>query len=190
MAICGVLWKVWKFIRHLIDSTWRRVRPCEELTFLGVTREGEIIPPALLGLHRIIWKMVIISLTQAEFERKPVSPNSILSMSVRRFVVRVRALHASYLLRSRHALIRNLPAPKPASVNRWLTPLAEVGTGGDLVWHTAWCRRAEQHGVDLRDREPGGLPDQVRGAPPADRQGMKRVNFVRAQRAQEQRQQN
>ena len=81
-------------MRHLIDDTWHKVYPCEELTFLGVTREGELIPPALLGFHRIVWKLVIIALTQAELEGKHVSPNSIISMAIRRLVVRVRALHA------------------------------------------------------------------------------------------------
>ena len=66
-------------------------------------------------------------------------------MSVRRLVVRVRALHAAHLLRSRKALIRDSNPPKPASINRWISALAAVGKGGDLVWHSARRRKAEDN---------------------------------------------
>ena len=149
LAICGALWQVWRFIRDLVDDTWRKVYPYEQLTFLGITREGEMLPAALLGLHRIVWKMVIISLTQAEYEKKPVSSISIVDMSVRRLTVRIRALHASYITKSRAAITRETPSPTPASVHRWITPIAEVDKRGDLVWHPAWRRRAEDHGVRI-----------------------------------------
>ena len=172
-----MLWKVWKFFRHLVDDTWHRVRPCEELTFLGVTGEGDILPAALLDVHRIIWKMVIISRTQAEFEKKPVSPNSIIGMAIRRVIVRVRALHATHIVRSRQAQIRDSPHPKPTSVNRWTSPIAEVGKGGDLEWHPAWRRRAADFGVRLHQKERGGIPEAEGETAPQPRD-RGRVAFV------------
>ena len=176
--MCGVLWKVWKFFRHLVSDTWQRVHPCEELTFLGITREGELLPAVLTGIHRIMWKMVIISLTQAEFEKKPVSPNSIINMTVRRVTVRIRALHAAHVVRSRQAELRGLPPPKPTTTNRWISPIATVGKGGDLVWHEVWRRRAREQGVQLRVREPGGLPEREGEQSPQPR-SKARMKFVR-----------
>ena len=48
-----------------------------ELVFLGVTEQGELLPPGLLALHRVMWKIVIIAMTRAEFENIPVSPTAV-----------------------------------------------------------------------------------------------------------------
>ena len=42
-----------------------------------VANDGEIMPAGLLALHRIVWKMVIIAMTQSEMDKTPVSTNQI-----------------------------------------------------------------------------------------------------------------
>ena len=152
---------------------------------MRITRDGELIPAALLGFHRIIWKIVIIALTQAEYEGKSVCPKRIINMSVRRLIVRIRALHATYVVRSRQALTRDLPLPKSGSTNRWIAPIAKVSEERDLVWHAAWRRRAGEQGVHVKAREPGGLPRRQENAPSPEPRGMTRVRFVRPQRGRQ-----
>ena len=57
---CSVLWPIWKEFRRIVGMTWKTVPHSMELTFLGITNKGEILPESLRALHVILWKMIII----------------------------------------------------------------------------------------------------------------------------------
>ena len=71
---CSVLWEIWKIFRRLANSMWKHNNISNELVFLGATEQGELLPPGLLALHRVMRKIVIIAMTRAEFENISVSP--------------------------------------------------------------------------------------------------------------------
>ena len=177
---------MWKFFRHMVDATWKRVYPCEELTFLGVTREGEILPDALLGLNRVICKVVIIALTQAKLEKKPIhtntgcqarsplSPTSAIGV-VHRLIEHGLGVGVSFniacLLRMTYevcnARIRTI------SLRTDMLIILSIQSGA-----------GRQHKISnnimsgLRRVEPGGLPE-MEGEPAQQQAHIKRIRFVK-----------
>ena len=149
---CRVLWEVWKVFRRLANAVWKHNNISNELVFLGVTEQGELLPPGLLALHRVMWKIVMIALTRAEFENIPVSPKQIWNITFRRITVRARGLYTAHTRAVRSARMHDRTPPKPASVNRWTDPIAKCEDGG-LHWHKEWVMLSYAYGVNLRSWE-------------------------------------
>ena len=146
------MWEVWKPFRRLANAIWKHNNISSELVFLGVTVTGELFPPGLLALHRIMWKILIIAWTRVEFENIPISATSIWNITFRRLVARVRALYAEHTLKAWKARMHNRTPPKPDTINKWLHPIATCEKGG-LHWHPEWVKMSYDHGVDLSSWE-------------------------------------
>ena len=99
-----------------------------------------------------MWKIVIIAMTRAEFENIPVSPKQIWNIIFRRITVRARGLYAEHTLAARNARMHDRTPPKPSSINRWLTPIAECMDGG-LHWHPEWVKLSYAYRVNLKSWE-------------------------------------
>ena len=56
--------------------------------------------------------------------------------------------------------------PKPASINRWLDPIAECVEGG-LHWHREWVTLGYAYGVKLRSWEFTAGAEREDPLPPA-----------------------
>ena len=122
--------RVWKPLRRLANAIWKHNNISHEFVFLGVTERGELLPPGLLALHRILWKILNIAWTRVEFENIPLSASNIWNITFRRFTVRARALYADFTHKARIARLHNRAPPKPDSINKWMTPLATCVDGG------------------------------------------------------------
>ena len=153
IARCSTLWEVWKPLRRLSNTIWKHNNHISnELVFLGVTETGEILPPGLLALHRIMWKVLIIAWTRVEFENIPISPKNIWNITYRRFVARVRALYAEHTLKAWTARMHNRTPPNPDRINRWMNPIASC-EGGGLHWSAEWVKMSNDYGVKLTSWE-------------------------------------
>ena len=131
---------------------WKHNNVSNELIFLGITEQGELLPPGLLALHRVMWKILIIAWTRVEFENLPVAPKQIWNITFRRITVRARALYTEHTLSVRSARMHDRTPPKPYTINKWLTPLAECVDGG-LHWHPEWVKLSYSYGVNLSSWE-------------------------------------
>ena len=147
-----MLWEVWKVFRRLANAMWKHNNISNELVFLGVTEQGELLPPGLLALHRVMWKIIIIAMTRAEFENIPVNPKHIWNILFRRITVRARGLYVEHTLAARDARMHDRTPPKPTSINRWLSPIAECIDGG-LLWHPEWVKLSYEYKVNLTSWE-------------------------------------
>ena len=182
MVRCHVLWEVWKPLRRLANAMWKHNNISNELIFLGVTEKGELLPPGLLALHRILWKILIIAWTRAEFENTPVNPKDIWNITFRRMTVRVRALYAEHTNKARAARLHHRTPPKPDTINRWLTPVALCEKGG-IHWHPDWVKMSYDYNVNLSSWEYiAGAVKEEQEEKGAEAPGMNRSNeqvFVR-----------
>ena len=68
---CSSLWYIWKDFRRLVSATWRLTTHSTELIYLGITEQGTLLPPVLRCYHVIMWKMIIIKMTQTEMDGTP-----------------------------------------------------------------------------------------------------------------------
>ena len=145
---------------------WKHNNVSNELIFLGVTEQGELLPPGLLALHRVMWKIVLISWTRVEFENIPLVPKNVWNITFRRITARARALYAKHTLAARNARMHDRTPPKPESINKWLTPIAECVDGG-LVWHPEWVKLSYSYGVHLDSCEytSGAVRDEPEPPP-------------------------
>ena len=163
---------------------WKHNNISNELIFLGVTEEGEMLPPGLLALHRVLWKILIIAWTRVEFENIPMYPSQVWNITFRRITVRVRALYAKHTLETRAARMHDLTPPKPDSINKWLHPIAQC-EGGGLHWHPEWVKLSYSHKVNLNSWEFTAGSERETNTPDAQEETpvMNRRNeqvFVRA----------
>ena len=147
-----MLWEVWKPLRRLSNALWKHNNVSHELVFLGVTERGELLPPGLLALHRILWKILNIAWTRVEFENIPISPKGIWNITYRRLVARVRALYAEFTLKAWSARVHNRTPPNPTTINRWIQPIAKCERGG-LHWNAEWVKMSYDYGVNLNPWE-------------------------------------
>ena len=106
--------------------------------------------PLLLSKSR--WKIIIIAMTRAEFENIPVNPKHIWNILFRRITVRARGLYVEHTLAARDARMHDRTPPKPTSINRWLSPIAECIDGG-LLWHPEWVKLSYDYKVNLTSWE-------------------------------------
>ena len=143
---------------RLASALWKQVHACNELVFLGIASDGDFMPAGLLALHRIVWKMLIIAMTQSEMEKTPVSPAQIWRMAVRRFLVRVRALHTAHTRQVRIAERKHFTPPKPSTVNRWMEPIgiASIDEDCKLTWRDEWIELCNKFECDIRPLEYWG----------------------------------
>ena len=109
---------------------------------------GELLPPGLLALYRILWKILVIAWTRTEFENTIVNPREIWNITFRRMTVRVRALYTEHTRKARAARMHNRTPPKPETINIWLAPIAMCERGG-LHWHPEWVKMSYYHKVNL-----------------------------------------
>ena len=94
---CSTLWPIWKEFRLLVGELWRRVKPCIELTFLGLTDQGQFPPLAIRAMHAVLWKMIIIEFTLVGLESgKPFKSKAIFPYVFTRLHTRLSAKIHSY----------------------------------------------------------------------------------------------
>ena len=146
---CHVLWEVWKPFRRLSNSIWKHNNISNELIFLAITSSGELLPHSLLVLHRIMWKIVIIALTQAEFDNIPVKPKHIWNMLFRRYTKKVRALHRAHCNARCSALTFRRQPPSPDSINKFTNPIADCDANGTLTWSQHWVALGRDYDVTI-----------------------------------------
>ena len=96
-----------------------------------------------------MWKIVIIEMTKVEMEGKPFTNKHMWNMITRRYITRVRALHATHVRARAAALARMRTPPKPKSINQWISPLANCDDEGHLKWHEAWIGHCHSLGIKL-----------------------------------------
>ena len=98
--------------------------------------------------------------------------------------VRARGLYAEHTLAARNASMHNRTPPKPTSINKWLTPIAECIDGG-LHWHPEWVKLSYTYKVNLSswERTKGAMRDNPPTAQTQENTatggGHKEVTFIR-----------
>ena len=64
----------------------------------------------------------------------------------------MRALYAEYTLKAWKARVHNRTPPNPATINRWIQPIAKCERGG-LHWNAEWVKMSYDYGVNLNSWE-------------------------------------
>ena len=112
-----------------------------ELTFLGITNKGELIPESLRVLHIILWKIIIIEFTRTGMEPgKTFRVRGIFAITMRRMQTRMNAFIFIHTLKIKTAAKHKRPAPKNEEVNGILFPLASF-EGELLKWNEHWIQK-------------------------------------------------
>ena len=147
---CSTLWPVWKEFRALAGTMWNRVKPCHELTFLGMTEDGTFLPISLRALHAILWKMIIIEFTLTGLEPGRVfKTKTIFPYAYSRMHTRLSARIQVHRRRVAAALRQELQPPSDDNINHLLYPFAKMD-GCEVSWHEAWVRKGLEYDLSLR----------------------------------------
>ena len=118
-----------------------------ELTFLGITNKGELIPESLRVLHIILWKIIIIEFTRTGMEPgKTFRVRGIFAITMRRMQTRMNAFIFIHTLKIKTAAKHKRPAPKNEEVNGILFPLASF-EGELLKWNEHWIKKCDEHDI-------------------------------------------
>ena len=129
-AHCSVLRPCWDRLLALCGEAHGA-----KVVLLGATESGRLLPRGLLMLWVILWKFVIIELTQVGLgEATTVDTERIWEQAVRRLVTRVNAAVFSFRQAMVSAEGKGHSPPSPSSLNVALEPLAEVDATGALSW--------------------------------------------------------
>ena len=144
-----------------------------ELTILGLIEAPNqplrTLPPALYSLFLILWKFVILSLTELSTEGFPYNESKVWRLTISRFIERSSALAHSFQLRCLAALGRGEPEPDPRRFNLALHPLAQISSRS-LSLHPSLKSLAVAHSCTLPappdDAPPPSTTPPLSTAPP------------------------
>jgi len=143
---CSSLWYVWKDFRRLVSATWRLTAHSTELIFLGITEQGTLLPPVLRCYHVIMWKMIIIKMTQTEMDGTPFTYKGISYLTARRLQVRMNALTWKQEIASRQA---RPDRPAPDRLTQWIEPLGKWD-GKRVRWANHWLQELTHLGIEMK----------------------------------------
>ena len=91
------------------------------------------LPSAISDLHLVLWKFILINLTQRDLLNKPFDPSIVWRGAVRRYVSKANSLtHKAKLLHFRQE--SRAQAHDLESLETLIEPLAELDATGALVW--------------------------------------------------------
>ena len=122
------------------------------------------IPQGLFTTLLILWKFIILMLTEVDTHGAKFSSDRIWRLTCTRLAERLNALRYSYQLRLRKADLRGEPKPNPNKISRHLAPLATITASGSFVYAQPFIDLMKHHlGDNLRlecDEPPTDLPTQ------------------------------
>ena len=129
---------------------WKVVKPCVELTFLGMREDGGFLPLSLRAMHAILWKMIIIEFTLAGIEEgKIFEAKKIFPFVMSRMQTRLNAMVHNHRNKVAEASRRHRPPPSDDRVNEILYPFACMD-GSKVIWNDGWVHKCNDLGIDLR----------------------------------------
>ena len=146
---CSALWPIWKVLRKLIGATWKNVKPCYELTFFGMTEQGEFLPLGLRAFHAVLWKMILI-----EFSLVGINPGTvfksrtIIPSAIQRLQTRINAMIVRYKRRLVGARRKGTLPPSASKTNEILHPLVSI-SGDAVQWHPGWTSLCLDYSVEV-----------------------------------------
>jgi len=133
LAACKVLRQVWLHFNRLVAATHRQMKLTPELVFHGIATDNSELPPGLIALHLVLWKLVIFHFTLVETDNNKFNPDRVWGVSLRRFEVRVNALAAQVTRRAVKRRGQGHELLQPNAENRRLAPLASLDSWGRLT---------------------------------------------------------
>ena len=146
---CYALWPIWREYRRLVGTMWKVVRPCVELTYLGMNDEGVFLPLGLRAMHAILWKMIIIEFTLAGIEEgKIFETKKIFPFVMSRMQTRLNAVIYNHKNRIADASRRSRKPPNDDKVNETLYPFACM-EGSKVIWNDGWVNKCKDHEIEM-----------------------------------------
>jgi hypothetical protein len=128
-ARCIWTQRVWaRFISLLQPDT----PPDDQFYLFGLINE-KVMPPVFRALFVMVWKFIIIALTDLGMHKTPFAPHTIWRSAVRRFVEKARACEWGAKLAIDRASGRGEPHNIGAK-NKALSPLGGLDEEGILAW--------------------------------------------------------
>ena len=143
---CRMCGQVQESIKHIAECTclrdvFSRMREIDKgtawndstLNLLGVHENGAVIPRGVSMVHFIIWKLIIIQLTDNSFNGTPVRGDLILDMAQRRIHTRIGKAIQEVNECLRKAESRGDEKPRFDHVRSWLKGIGTVDGDGKIT---------------------------------------------------------
>jgi hypothetical protein len=128
-AYCTHTNRVWvRFIELLRPASI----PGEQFFLFGLV-DSHPMPPVFRALFVIVWKFILIALTELGMHKTPFQPHLVWRNSLRRFITKARACAFGAKLAVAQAIGRG-ETPDISSKRRALAPLADLAESGALTW--------------------------------------------------------
>ena len=146
----------------------------------GVTAESPerfpsytTIPKSPFSLLLILWKFIILMLTQVDTCNFKYSQEQVWRLTLTRFAERCNALHYSHHNKIRQAINRDSPPPNPSKLTATLAPIARVEKDGRFTYSPHFTSLAELY---LGDKL--ALDDEASSVQAPDSQPDPNPNFI------------
>ena len=138
------------------------------------------IPKPIFSLLLILWKFIILMLTQVDTCNFKYSQEQVWRLTLTRFSERCNALHYSHHNKIRQAINRDSPPPNSAKLTSILAPVARVEKDGKFTYSPHFTKLAEHYLGDKLVLDDESSPLQVSDPQPDPNPGF--IQFVKASR--------
>ena len=155
-ADCSALAETFAPFINLINDLSPRLKVNNLTLLLGCSdHDGSLAPiqPGLFSLLLILWKFIILELTNLDTLGSNFSNVRVWRLTCTRIKERMNALEFSYRQRILAATSKGIPAPKPDKLNARLAPLAELSASGELALNSHFALLIDSH-LNGRDTHP------------------------------------
>ena len=138
------------------------------------------IPKSLFSLLLVLWKFIILMLTQVDTCNFKYSQEQVWRLTLTRFAERCNALHYSHHNKIRQAINRDSPPPNSSKLTATLAPIARVEKDGKFTYSPHFTKLADHYLGDKLELDDEASPLQVSDPQPDPNPGF--IQFVKASR--------
>ena len=160
-AECSALAETFTPFINLMKELSPRLKVNNVTLLLGCSdHDGSLAPiqPGPFSLLLILWKFIILELTNLDTMGTNFSNARVWRLTCTRIKERMNALEFSYRQRVLAAANKGTVAPKPDKLNARLAPLAELSESGELALNSNFALLIDSH---LNGRDTPSLPVTV-----------------------------
>ena len=151
-ASCRVIRKVWDEFSRIAGSESHS----DPQFILFALRDRKPISRALVDLHLIVWKCILIALTRRDLFNERFHPPSVWTSALARYARNVHAMDFAARSKVRKWIAQGKCLPAPIRhLRRALYPLASLGRYGELYWSSQMREAFRRSNLTVHIRSEG-----------------------------------
>ena len=146
LARCSKIEEVWRNFDRVARTP---ANPNDQLYRLFGVREDNPLPHALLDLHTVTWKYILLAIVQVDLENIPFNPTNIWRQALIRYAraVNAAAYNAQSIVHTLMCRGDSTTAPPIKHLRKYLYPLAQLDYLGRLIWSKSMRAEFKSHDI-------------------------------------------